>query len=92
MKFNSACWSIFFHTIYFQHTQISVVTYNLNQMYQGTKMRQFMNTAIFFFLEQKTKKNGTKKKEKKEKEKNKKVKKLPEIYINLINKGLRSET
>ena len=51
-----------------------------------------MNTAIFFFLDQKTKKNGTKKKEKKEKEKNKKVKKLPEIYINLINKGLRSET
>ena len=51
-----------------------------------------MNTAIFFFLDQKTKKNGTKKKEKKEKEKNKKVKKLPEIYINLINKGLWSET
>ena len=80
MKFNSACWSIFFHTIYFQHTQISVVTYNLNQMYQGTKMRQFMKMT------------PKKKKRKKKKKKNKKVKKLPGIYINLINKGLRSET
>ena len=55
-----------------------------------------MNTAIFFswiFLwTKKQKKMTKKKKEKKEKEKNKKVKKLPEIYINLINKGLWSET
>ena len=36
---------------------ISVVTYNLNQMYQGTKMRQFMKMT------------PKKKKKKKEKEK-----------------------
>ena len=47
-------------------------------MYQGTKMRQFMKM--------------TPKKKKKKKKKNKKVKKLRGIYINLINKGLRSET
>ena len=54
-----------------------------------------MNTSLILFLnfslDQKTKqkKNDTKKRKRK---KNKKFKKLPQIYINLINKGLWSET